>query len=46
MKFQLVSSKVLMSNKLCVVFNFKHEYIDKMSERADNVKPSLQLQLL
>ena len=46
MKFQLASSKVLMSNKLCVVFNFKREYIDRISERASNVKPSLKLQLL
>ena len=44
MKFQLISNKVLRSNKSCFGFNIKHEYIDKMSERVDNVKPSLKLQ--
>ena len=35
-----------LTNKLSVSFNFKQEYTGKVSERAENVKPSIKLTIL
>ena len=32
-----------LTNKLCVSFNYKHEYTGKMMEWAKNVKPGMKL---
>lgn len=49
-KSHLFSNKeLLLTNKLCAGFNFKHKYIGQISERAEtaeNVKPSVKLTIL
>ena len=40
---------MLLTNKLCVSFNWKHKYTGQVSERAEtaeNVKPSMKLIIL
>ena len=32
-----------LTNKLCVSFNYKHEYIGKMMEWAENMEPGMKL---